>query len=600
MKPLDLSDNAPWKQRYRAASINWSRLASQDPTRGLVCTDQDGAYQLYAWDVPTGRLRKLTDQPAGVVNGLLTADGQAVYYHKDERGNEVGYFMRVPFEGGGEENATPALDPYPAWAMASSKNGSHLGFIRSGDDGFKLYLIEKGQPAQLFYHQRKHVIYGPFFSAAGDLVGIENTSRSGTIETTVVVFDTHSGEQIGELWDGDDVTVALQSFSPVMGDPRLLSYTSQSGYARPVIWNPRTDERVDLAVDELKGEIFPWGWSADASKVLLCQLYQARHQIYTYEVATHRLTKLDHPEGVFSAGYFTSEGEIWVNWENAVAPSRVVALDGQTGQLKRTVLDAGDIPKARPWRSVNFAGAQGDMIQAWVATPEGDGPFPTILHTHGGPTAVMSENFAPNAQAWLDHGFAFMSVNYHGSTTFGKAFEKSIWGNLGDLEVDDMAAAYEWLVETGIADPQAVLLTGRSYGGYLTLQALGRRPELWAGGMAMVAIADWGLMYEDQIETLRSYQRALFGGAPHEVPEETRKSSPITYAKAIQAPILVIQGENDTRCPARQMHVFEDKLNKLGKSIEVQWYSAGHGSWVQEEAIKHQEMMMRFAYRVLG
>jgi dipeptidyl aminopeptidase/acylaminoacyl peptidase len=68
---------------------------------------------------------------------------------------------------------------------------------------------------------------------------------------------------------------------------------------------------------------------------------------------------------------------------------------------------------------------------------------------------------------------------------------EAIWGNLGQWEVDDLVAARNWLVENNIADPQAILLTGGSYGGYLTLQGLGKQPELWAGGMASVAIADW-------------------------------------------------------------------------------------------------------------
>jgi dipeptidyl aminopeptidase/acylaminoacyl peptidase len=212
----------------------------------------------------------------------------------------------------------------------------------------------------------------------------------------------------------------------------------------------------------------------------------------------------------------------------------------------------------------------------------------------------MSEFYFPAAQAWLDHGFAVLAINYHGSTTFGKAFEKSIWGNLGDLEVADMAAAYRWLVDSEIAVPDAVLLTGGSYGGYLTLQALGRRPDLWAGGMAAVAIADWRMMYEDQADTLRGYQRALFGGTPDETPEVTAASSPITYAENIKAPVLVIQGRNDTRCPSRQMEAYEAKLTALGKSIQVHWFDAGHGSREQEQQIEHQELMMRFAYRVLG
>ena len=76
-------------------------------------------------------------------------------------------------------------------------------------------------------------------------------------------------------------------------------------------------------------------------------------------------------------------------------------------------------------------------------------------------------------------------------------------------------------------------------------------------------------------------------------------SAPVTYAKNIQAPLLVIQGRNDTRFPARQMEVFEAKLKSLGKAIQVHWFDAGHGSRAQEQQIEHQELMMRFGYEVL-
>ena len=255
------------------------------------------------------------------------------------------------------------------------------------------------------------------------------------------------------------------------------------------------------------------------------------------------------------------------------------------------------MPAGIPWRSITYRSSGGAEIQAWLATPPGAGPFPTIVHTHGGPTAVQTNMWKPDAQAWLDHGFAFFSLNYRGSTTFGYDFQHAIDGNLGDKEVDDIAAGVDWLLAQGIAQPGALLKTGASYGGYLTLQTLGRRPELFAGGMAVVAIADWTLMYEDQAGTLRGYQRSIFGGAPDELPEAHRKASPITYAADIQAPILVLQGENDTRCPARQMRVYEGRLNELGKSIEIYWFDAGHGSLAIAEQIHHQKLMLDFAYR---
>jgi dipeptidyl aminopeptidase/acylaminoacyl peptidase len=381
-----------------------------------------------------------------------------------------------------------------------------------------------------------------------------------------------------------------------------VAVSNQAGFERPFLWDVSSGERTSLQVDEIPGAIFPGAWSEDAERILLGQVYQAQFQLYSYHVTTHQATKLQHPTGTVNAwtAFFRPDGEIWVTWQDSAHPSRLIALDEKTGEQKRVVLQAGEAPAGKIFRSISLTSETGDPIQGWLAVPDGEGPFPTILETHGGPTAVMPSLFAPGAQCWLDHGFAYFSLNYHGSTTFGKDFERSIWGNLGDLEVQDMAAAYKWLVDNQIAKPDAVLLTGVSFGGYLTLQAIGRRPDLWAGGMAEVAIADWKALYEDEADTLRGYQRALFGGAPDEVPEATRKSSPITYAEQIRAPILVIQGENDTRCPSRQMKLYEEKLRSLGKQIEVHWFNAGHGSRAQEQQIKHQELMLNFAYRVLG
>jgi dipeptidyl aminopeptidase/acylaminoacyl peptidase len=76
--------------------------------------------------------------------------------------------------------------------------------------------------------------------------------------------------------------------------------------------------------------------------------------------------------------------------------------------------------------------------------------------------AVTQERFLPECQAWIDHGLAFLTINYHGSTEIGKTFEKSIIERLAELEVQDMVSAYRWLVEGGIAQPDAVFLAGDS------------------------------------------------------------------------------------------------------------------------------------------
>jgi len=251
---------------------------------------------------------------------------------------------------------------------------------------------------------------------------------------------------------------------------------------------------------------------------------------------------------------------------------------------------------------VTFPSADGTTIQAWLGLPDGEPPFAVVLETHGGPTAATFASFNPQAQAFLDLGFAYLSVNYRGSTTFGREFEHAIWGRLGDLEIEDMAAGREWLVANGVGKPDQILLTGWSYGGYLTLLGLGRQPELWAGGMAGVVVADWEMNYEDSSDILRAYQRMLFGGGPEEQLEAFRRASPLTYVDSVRAPLLIIQGRNDTRTPARPAARYVERLQTRGHPVEIDWFDAGHmgGATDDEMAVSQMGRMLEFAGRIVG
>ena len=107
---------------------------------------------------------------------------------------------------------------------------------------------------------------------------------------------------------------------------------------------------------------------------------------------------------------------------------------------------------------------------------------------------------------------------------------------------------------------------------------------------------------EQVAEALRGYQVALFCGTPEETPDAHAASSPITYVENVTAPVLIIQGRNDTRTAPRPIEMYEEKMKALGKSIQVHWFDAGHmGPFAHAEyGIEHQELMLRFAYRVLG
>jgi dipeptidyl aminopeptidase/acylaminoacyl peptidase len=191
-------------------------------------------------------------------------------------------------------------------------------------------------------------------------------------------------------------------------------------------------------------------------------------------------------------------------------------------------------------------------------------------------------------------------VNYRGSTGYGKAWRDTLERNPGFPEVEDMARVRDRLVEDGVADPERVVLHGGSWGGYITLLGLGTRPELWSLGIAAVPVADYVAAFEDEMEPLKAFDRALFGGSPEEVPDLYVERSPITYVERVRVPVMILAGENDPRCPIRQIDSYLARLDELGIPHEVYRYDAGHGSLVTEESIRQYEAMITFAAKHVG
>jgi len=150
------------------------------------------------------------------------------------------------------------------------------------------------------------------------------------------------------------------------------------------------------------------------------------------------------------------------------------------------------------------------------------------------------------------------------------------------------------------ADPKRSILSGASWGGYLTLLGLGPQPERWSAGIGIVPIGDYVAAFEDEMEPLKRYDAALFGGTPAEIPDVYRKANPITYVDKVKAPLLVTVGQNDPRCPARSVDLYTARLRELGTPYEEYRYDAGHGSVVVAEQIKQLAMQLDFAAKHLG
>ncbi|REE97150.1 S9 family peptidase [Thermomonospora umbrina] len=583
-------DDERWKARFRAARVSLPGWAKDAPHRSLYRSNVTGTWELYAWDRETGARRQVTDRPNGTWMGGVDPTGEWIWWFADTDGDEFGVWMRQPFGGGPDEPAVPGLEPsYPSGLARGSSGLSVIG--RSTDDGTTIHLHRPGAAPEVLYHHAEDA-HVSGLSRDETLIAIGHSEHGDSRHMALRVVRP-DGSTVADLWDGEGKGVYGAGFAPVAGDPRLLVNHERRGRPELLLWDPVAGTEHEIVVD-LPGEVDA-DWFPDASALLLSHSYEARDELYRYDLAAGTLHRVDTPRGVIGGATARPDGTVEFSWTSAAEPPVIKSTSG-------TVVLTPDGPPAPPSVPVEDAWVDGPggRIHALISRPPvGEGPFPTVFDVHGGPTAQDDDSFSPVAAAWVDHGFAVVRVNYRGSTGYGSAWRDAIEHRVGLTELEDIKAVRDWAVATGLADPARLVLTGGSWGGFLTLLGLGTQPADWTVGVAAVPVADYFAAYEDEMEGLKAFDRALFGGSPDEVPDRYRASSPLTYADRVQAPVLILAGENDPRCPIRQIDNYLKRLTELDKPHDVYRYDAGHGSLVIEERIKQMDAEITFARRHL-
>ncbi|MFJ5077449.1 prolyl oligopeptidase family serine peptidase [Streptomyces sp. NPDC088553] len=594
----ELTDQAPaWQRRFRAPRVSLPEWAEEAPDRSLFVSNATGTYELYAWDRARGEQRQVTDRPNGTTDGTLSPDGAWIWWFADTDGDEFGVWMRQPFAGGADEPAVPGLDPsYPA-GLAIGRDGTLLVGRSTDEDGSTVHLVRPGAGAPVeIYRHRESAGVGDL-SYDGSLIAVEHTEHGDAMHSALRVLRSSDASVLAELDDTkggtEELGLSVLGFAPVDGDSRLLVGHQRRGRWEPMIWDVAAGTETDLRLD-LPGDVSA-EWYPDGSGLLIVHSFEARSELWRYEIATGALVRVETPAGSVSDATARPDGSVEYLWSSAAEPPVVRSTDG------RVVLDPPG-PKAPPSVPVEdvWVEGPGGRVHALVQRPAGEGPFPTVFEVHGGPTWHDSDAFASGPAAWVDHGYAVVRVNYRGSTGYGREWTDALKHRVGLIELEDIDAVRAWAVASGLADPSRLVLSGGSWGGYLTLLGLGTQPEAWAVGLAAVPVADYVAAYEDEMEALKALDRTLLGGSPEEVPERYAASSPLTYVDAVKAPVHISAGVNDPRCPIRQIDNYVDRLEARGAVHEVYRYDAGHGSLVVEERIKQVGLDLAFAAKHLG
>ena len=587
------------------------------PVRGprdlaLVIERHRSGMTAWAWDGRTGSRTELQGV-AAAFGAVLTPDGRRVLQLDDPKGSEVGHLYAIDVRDGGSRDLTPSFPDFVVRGLDVCADGSTAVVTTVDASGFALWQVSldgRADPRRLFASENE-AWYG-ILSTDGALAAIDTTDHNpGIRRYAVTVVDTASAAVVAVLTDGPLGPVRRVRFSPHGGDPRLLVEAERSGYSRPCVWDPLTGDRADIDLPELRGDVLALDWDATRDRLLLLHVDAGVHRLLEHHLRTGRTAALDVPPGAYAepdiadvhpmvfSSYYAPDGTLRLVRSRWDTPLHVLERRDDPSE-SRAVIAPAEVPPGVTLTSHMVASRDGTEVQLWVGTPSGPGQARgTVLEFHGGPNLAVIDRYDPSAQAWLDEGFVYASLNYRGSVTFGRALREGFWGSLGDRELEDVEAAVEWLTARGLARPGSLYATGASYGGFLTLLALGRLPGLFAGGLAHVALADWTSAYENMNPALQTAWRGFIGGTPQTAPDRYARYSAITYVDQVRAPAWLNQGQYDTRTPARQAQRYVDALRAAGGDVVVDWFEGGHVPGGLDALAKDQGRMFDLVGRSL-
>lgn len=575
-----------WHARFRASRVTLPSWARHAPNRAIYRSDQSGAWEVRAWDRSTGTSRQVTDQPTGTTHfAAIDPTGHWIYWFRGTAGDELGVWMRQPFHGGPDEEVAPGVPAGQPVGLALSATGAAV--ISLAHQGrFITRLVRPGQPPRVL-HEHAEGAWVTDVTLDGEFIAL-NHSEHGDFGHPALRVIRQNGERVGELHDGAGRGVLGLSFSPVPGDRRLLALRERCERTEPLVWDPLTGEEREIylrGAGELTAE-----WYQDGRALLIRRDDRARSSLHRYDLAGGGLTAIDTPRGVIEEARTRPGGIVEYSWSSA---SRPHVIRSTTGQL---VLQNGPTaPASVPVEDVDVEG-EGGRVHALVSRPErGNAPFPAVFLLHRGPWRHDDDSFSAETAAWVDSGFAVVKVNYRGSTGYGAAWRDALHGDVGRIELADVAAVRAHLVAKGLIDPRRTALAGLLWGGYLTLLGMGLQPELWAAGIATMPIACFTTTYEESSAGLRALQRALFGGTPAEYPERYAASSPITYAERVEQPVLILTSESERMLSTRQIDAYVARLAALGRECRVRGYGSGQGTLVVGERIAQMAAQLEFA-----
>lgn len=527
---------------------------SLDGKKLAYVLDLDGGenYDIYVFDIVSGTHTNITpDTPEALTSSFAwSPDGQWLAICSDRDGRFDTYIM--PSAGGAKRKL---LDqPYPDWVVRWSPDGRHLAVISEGEG--QNYL------------------------------------------TTIVAVDS-SGSRAISL-DDQPICAKGAVWSP---DSNALAFASNhSGQYEIGIYALKTGSINWITSGEGEKE-FP-DWSPTGEKLTYVISYGPNTRLAIYSLVDNSQQTYQIEPGVVYAPQFTPDSrQVLFIFDNPRHPDDLWALSLDTDQLRQltTSLPKGiDEDQLAIPEEVYYPGLDGVPVPALLyRPPKSNQTPPAVLTVHGGPNWLTQITWDPLVQHMVSRGWVVLAPNYRGSTGYGRDWQLGSRFDLGGVDTRDVVAGADYLANQGIADPAKIAVTGRSWGGYLSMTCLTQFPERWAAGSAAVPFLNWFTSHKNSREDLQHWDRENFGD-PERDYDLWYQHSPYFFLNRIQAPVQLICGAHDVRCPASESRQAYEKLSELGKECDYVLYpDEGHSLLKIENQVDAKKRRAEFLAKYL-
>lgn len=583
---------------------------SPDGKSIVFTTDVTGRPNL--WKVPAGGgwPIQMSVSDNREYDAAWSPDGRWIVYQSDHGGNEMWDLYAIPAAGGASIDLTHSpkvSETSPQW----SPDGSELLISVKDSDSpvSNLAVLDwKTRKIRLITHEKaRDYIWGSAaWSPDGRYVYASRINAAFT-NADVYRIDAATGKKENLTRHKGNVLELFSSVSPD-GKTLLLTSNARGGVnnvalldvaSKRIRWVTHTGWQAQAGDFSPEGKYFTYSINADG-----------RISTWLVDRASMRARKLDFPTGLtYPTGTptaFSPHGRrLLVSFENSQRPADLWVYDIAARRARQLTysfiasLRPADIP---PAQLVHYRSFDGTMISAYLWMPfnlKRDGSHPAVVLPHGGPTGQTVDSFNPIAAALASRGYVCIAPNVRGSTGYGAKFQEANHQDLGGGDLKDEVYAAHFLVDTGYVDPHRIGITGGSYGGFMTLMAIGKTPDVWAAAVERYGIINWLTMLKHEEPFLRQYEKSLLGD-PVKDRQVYIDDSPITYIKHARAPLLVLQGDNDIRVPKEEAEQVIHIMKKNGHTVSAHFYPhEGHGFVRREDRIDALERTLAWFAKYL-